>query len=87
MQDAITSFYSTHILSAKTAVPRYASVSPPFLRYSLLTFAQRAFSPYLAEFISYSTLSDKLIPTAERMLLRSPETALDRMSIVSFGAL
>ena len=38
---------------------------------------QEALSEFLANFVSYETLSTKLVPTAERMLLRSPEIALD----------
>lgn len=39
---------------------------------------QHAFAPFLAEFVTYEVLVEKLIPSVERMLLRSPEIALDR---------
>jgi hypothetical protein len=61
-KDAIATFYSTHILGSKTAVPRYAST---------------ALDEFLAEFVDFTMLTEKLLPVAERMLLRSPEVALE----------
>ena len=60
-QDAIIRFYIDHILSLKMPVSRQASTS---------------FAPFLRKYITYQILSETLIPQAERMLLRSPETAL-----------
>ncbi|ODO11508.1 hypothetical protein I350_00288 [Cryptococcus amylolentus CBS 6273] len=61
-KDAIVNYYSTNILGAKTHVTRHSST---------------AFNEFLGEFVSYQTLSEKLIPQAEKMLLRSPEVALE----------
>ena len=33
---------------------------------------------FLATFVDYKTLVEKLLPVTERMLLRSPEIALER---------
>ncbi|ORX39844.1 regulation of translational elongation-related protein [Kockovaella imperatae] len=60
-KDAIVAFYSTHVLGSKTVVPRYRAV---------------ALSSFLSKHVDLSTLTEKLLPTAERMLLRSPEIAL-----------
>ncbi|WVF72242.1 hypothetical protein IAT40_007054 [Kwoniella sp. CBS 6097] len=61
-KDNIVTFYSTHVLGAKTAPSRHASA---------------ALSEFLAEFITHEALTEKLIPQAEKLLLRSPESALE----------
>ncbi|WRT67086.1 uncharacterized protein IL334_004052 [Kwoniella shivajii] len=61
-KDNITTFYSTHILGSKTAPSRFSST---------------VLSEFLAEFVTYDMLVEKLLPQAEKMLLRSPETALE----------
>ncbi|WWD10197.1 hypothetical protein V865_008331 [Kwoniella europaea PYCC6329] len=61
-KDAIITYYSTNILSSKTAPARHAST---------------ALSEFLAEFVTYDILVERLIPAAEKMLLRSPEHALE----------
>jgi hypothetical protein len=60
-------YYSTHILGSKTPVPRYVSA---------------AFKEFLHEFVDEKTLTEKLLPVSEKMLLRSPEVALDREPLV-----
>ncbi|KAK8869849.1 hypothetical protein IAR55_000417 [Kwoniella newhampshirensis] len=60
-KDNIIAFYTTHILGAKTVLSRHSST---------------VFSEFLSRFVSFATLTDKLIPQAEKMLLRSPESAL-----------
>ena len=64
-KDEIMTFYSTHILSSKVAVPTYRST---------------AFSTLLDRYLDLPTLKDKLLPIIERMLLRSPEIALPILS-------
>lgn len=61
-QDALMNFYATNIVSSKVAVPPHVL---------------EAFNPILPMVISLDILKDKLLPTAEKMLLRSPEVALD----------
>ena len=48
---------------------------------------QNAFKEFLNEFVDFKTLSEKLLPVAERMLLRSPEIALDCESSFNLGSL
>ena len=64
-KDEIMTFYSTHILSSKVAVPTYRST---------------ALSTFLNHYLDLPTLKDKLLPIVERMLLRSPEIALPILS-------
>ncbi|WVR05268.1 hypothetical protein IAU60_002280 [Kwoniella sp. DSM 27419] len=61
-QGSIIDYYANHILGAKTAPPRHASA---------------VLSEFLADFVSKEALTDKLLPQAEKMLLRSPENALE----------
>ncbi|KAL7422316.1 translational activator of GCN4 [Cryptotrichosporon argae] len=61
-KDAVLAFYTTNILSSKTALPRHQA---------------QAFSEFLSTFVSRDMLVVKLVPAAERMLLRSPEVALE----------
>ncbi|WVQ78061.1 hypothetical protein IAT38_000142 [Cryptococcus sp. DSM 104549] len=61
-KDAIVAYYTTQILGVKGHIARHSST---------------VFSEFLAEFVSYQILSEKLIPAAEKMLLRSPETSLE----------
>ncbi|WWC90100.1 uncharacterized protein L201_005033 [Kwoniella dendrophila CBS 6074] len=61
-KEAIINFYSTNILAAKTATPHHISI---------------ALSEFLSENVTFEVLKDKLIPQAEKMLLRSPEHALE----------
>ncbi|CAK9780191.1 putative regulation of translational elongation-related protein [Cutaneotrichosporon oleaginosum] len=60
-KDPLLNYYSTNILSTKTALPQHVPL---------------ALREFLANFVTESDLSGKLIPTAERMMLRSPEIAL-----------
>ncbi|WWD15877.1 hypothetical protein CI109_100301 [Kwoniella shandongensis] len=59
--DSIIAFYSANILGSKTVIPRHSST---------------VFAEFLSEFVSFDILTQKLIPQAEKMLLRSPELAL-----------
>jgi hypothetical protein len=61
-QEKIVAFYTANVIGSKTPVPRYISQS-----YSL----------FLSSFLDLQTLSEKLIPSAERMMLRAPEVALE----------
>ncbi|EIW69657.1 hypothetical protein TREMEDRAFT_73934 [Tremella mesenterica DSM 1558] len=56
-KDANLTFYSTHVLGAKSALHNYVL-------------------EFLREFVTSDDLITKLLPNAERMLLRSPEIAL-----------
>ncbi|KAK4684697.1 hypothetical protein P7C73_g5471, partial [Tremellales sp. Uapishka_1] len=60
-KDDITAFYLSNILGSKSAVPHHASA---------------AFTEFLSEFVSFKLLSEQLLPSAEKMLLRSPEISL-----------
>lgn len=60
-KEVITTYYSTNILSTKVALPPHVPL---------------ALQEFLANFVTEDVLVGKLIPTAERMLLRSPEIAL-----------
>ncbi|BEI84218.1 hypothetical protein CcaverHIS002_0408220 [Cutaneotrichosporon cavernicola] len=59
--DALLNYYSAHILSTKTALPPHVPL---------------ALREFLSNFVTEADLTGKLIPTAERMMLRSPEIAL-----------
>ncbi|KIR26892.1 50S small subunit ribosomal protein L19 [Cryptococcus deuterogattii LA55] len=63
--DAILNYYSTNILGTKLAIARHSST---------------VFQEFVSEFVSYQVLSEKLIPQAEKMLLRSPEVALELLA-------
>lgn len=71
-KDALLNYYSTHILSAKTALAPPVSVSYK----QLLNSSQSALHEFLANFVTEADLTGKLVPVAERMMLRSPEIAL-----------
>lgn len=64
-KDAILNYYSTNILGTKLAIARHSST---------------VFQEFVSEFVSYQVLSEKLIPQAEKMLLRSPEVALELLA-------
>jgi hypothetical protein len=59
----IVDWYTTNVLGSKVIVPRHTS---------------GALNEFHKEFTDIETLSGKILPTAEKMLLRSPEVALDR---------
>lgn len=58
----IVDWYTTNVLGSKVIVPRHTS---------------GALNEFHKEFTDIDTLSTKVLPTAEKMLLRSPEVALD----------
>jgi hypothetical protein len=58
----IVDWYTANILGSKVILPRHTS---------------QALTEFLGEFVDIGTLSSKVLPTAEKMLLRSPEVALD----------
>ncbi|KAL1405501.1 translational activator of GCN4 [Vanrija albida] len=60
-KEAIITYYSTTILSAKTALPPHVP---------------SALHEFLGNFVGEDVLVGKLLPTAEKMLLRSAEIAL-----------
>jgi hypothetical protein len=62
-KDKIVGYYCTSILGSKTVLPKHSS---------------EALNEFLTEFMDIDILSSKMMPTAEKMLLRSPEVALDR---------
>ncbi|WWC61174.1 uncharacterized protein I303_103754 [Kwoniella dejecticola CBS 10117] len=61
-KDAIINFYTTNVLGSKTSIPRHTS---------------QVLSEFLGEYVSYQELTEKMIPQAEKKLLRSPEHALE----------
>lgn len=67
-KDKILDYYAISIIGSKTALPARAS--------SALTEFNR-------EYVTLDVLSSKLLPTAEKMLLRSPEIALTSESASS----
>ena len=60
-KDPIMTLYATHILGSKTAVPPHRAT---------------ALQVFLQMCLNKSTFADKLLPVAERLLLRSPEVCL-----------
>jgi hypothetical protein len=63
----IVDWYTANILGSKVALAHHTSGS---------------LNEFHAEFVDIDTLSAKVLPTAEKMLLRSPEVALDRKSLL-----
>lgn len=61
-KDKIVEYYATAIIGSKTTLPSHSSA---------------AFKESNREFVTLDVLSSKLLPTAEKMLLRSPEVTLD----------
>jgi hypothetical protein len=61
----IVEWYTANILGSKVALARHTSSS---------------LNEFHAEYVDIETLSGKILPTAEKMLLRSPEVALERKS-------
>jgi hypothetical protein len=66
----IVDWYTTNVLGSKVVVGRHTS---------------GALNEFHKEFVDIETLSGKVLPTAEKMLLRSPEVALDCMSLPASG--
>jgi len=64
----IVDWYTTNVLGSKVVVGRHTS---------------GALNEFHKEFVDIDTLSTKILPTSEKMLLRSPEVALDCMSLPS----
>lgn len=64
-KDKIVGYYCASILGSKTALAKHQS---------------EALNEFHREFVDLDTLSTKILPTAEKMLLRSPEVALEGKS-------
>jgi hypothetical protein len=60
-KDRIVEFYANVIIGSKTTLPTHSSA---------------ALKEFNREYVTLDVLSSKLLPTAEKMLLRSPEVAL-----------
>jgi hypothetical protein len=62
-KDKVIVYYCSNVLGSKTVLPKHES---------------EALNEFHDEFLDLDTLTSKMMPTAEKMLLRSPEVALDR---------
>lgn len=83
MQDVILSYYVDKVVMSKTALPQRTLVcftlQTSKLLISLVSW-QNAFDDFVSAFVTPEQLTSRILPSMEKMLLRSPEAVLPTMN-------